>query len=140
MVYNQIVTWTAFAILAMFVSVFLSILRAGCQRCKADGSFDSHWEEIQDHQIIKSQTLKLVSEEEGISPTWCCFSPLLPLPRQANDVKSKILQKTERKEIGSVKSGCQIIKHLVPSAHVFLRNDVTLQSLSLKQSKQKIQG
>ena len=66
--------------------MFLSILRAGCQRCKADGSFDSHWEEIQDHQIIKSQTLKLVSEEEGISPTWCCFSGVPP----ANDVKTKL--------------------------------------------------
>ena len=35
----------------------------GCQRCKADGSFPSHWEEIQDQQIIKSQTPKLVPEE-----------------------------------------------------------------------------
>ena len=101
------ITYTLGIWIHVFVFVFLPILRrASWQRCKADGSFHSHWEEIQDHQIIKSQTLKLVSEE-GISPTWCCFSEVLP----ANYVKPEIAW------------NCK---------YVFLQYNVSVQSLSHK--------
>ena len=41
-------------------------------------SFHSHWAEIPDHQIIKSQTPKLVSEQ-GISPVARPHSTKIPL-------------------------------------------------------------
>ena len=95
-----------FAFLPIFVCISSQFEAAACQRCKPDGSFHSHWEEIQDHQIIKSQTLKLVSEE-GISPTWCCFSGVLPLLLWgANDVKPNILHETKNMKLPDNQESC----------------------------------
>ena len=51
-------------------------------------SFPSHWEEIQDHLIIKSHTLKLVSEEGNAR---CCFGRTINIKSSPISQKNAIM-------------------------------------------------
>ena len=110
-----------FAFLPIFVCISSQFEAGACQRCKPDGSFHSHWEEIQDHQIIKSQTLKLVSEEDfpqhGAALAGSSLSyygePMMSNPIYC--MKLKIWN-------------FQLIRNLVPSTHVFLRSKLFIKN------------